>query len=438
MMEQEAQKWYSRNKKFVWVVLAVILLFAFASSIPSLSITGTSFNQGTQGLNFNFATIQTPSGSEVAINPQAIDYQASGGPVISGSIGPFTVDTSTTNNRVYTWQIQNGTATDKYQANLVECSMSFDLFESGTGPEAGPAYSSGFSNILVPSPTSYNGYNIWIKITPQQAIPFANNPNEFYIAPAYIGLTSSVNWGIEKVGSSGTGAPAITVAQINGAEETSPMAQGDVFPIYYAIGGASVPLSTTDSFQGQPLSPVLFQNQYYIELNIQKLAAVNSYSILYGSFGHLWAFPTGTFDLTCYVWLVGEWTTYFSPGQLPTQVQHATQFGSSITAFGGIANFLNDLLNPFGNLSWLVWVFVLIVVLLVAYWYLVKRKPKEGEGTGKLQNKYFGISLTNWVILGGLAIVDIFDIEIFPIDILTDIGTLGFLWYIWQRRSKEG
>ena len=337
----EIQKTLWKNKKFLALIVASILILAFASSL-NLSITGTSFNQGTQGLNFNFNSVQTPSGSIVK-QGTTLDYQASGGPVIGGTIGPFTVNTDTSNNKVYMWSIQNGTTTDNYQANLVECSMSFNIFESGNGAEAGPSKNFGLPTLL-DSPTNYNGYNIWLKITPQSAIPFANNPSVFYIAPAYIGLTSSVNWGISSTG--GSGAPSISVAQINGAEETSPMAQGDVFAIYYAVGGQPVSLSTTATFQGQPLSPVLFQNQYYIALNLQRLVAVNSYG-LGGLLGHNWAFPTGTFHLTVYVWVVGEWVTYFTPGQLPIQVQHATQFGSSTTVLGGIANAINGILsNP--------------------------------------------------------------------------------------------
>ena len=358
----EIQKTLWKNKKLLAVIAASILILAFASSL-NLSITGTSFNQGTQGLNFNFNSVQTPSGSIVK-QGTTLDYQAGGGPVIGGSIGPFTVNTDTSNNKVYMWSIQNGTTTDNYQANLVECSMSFDIFESGSGAEAGPSRNFGLSTLL-DSPTNYNGYTIWLKITPQSAIPFANNPSVFYIAPAYIGLTSSVNWGISSTG--GSGAPSISVAQINGAEETSPMAQGSVFTIYYAMGGQSVPLSTTATFQGQPLSPVLFQNQYYIALNLQRLVAVNSYG-WGGLLGHNWAFPTGTFDLTVYVWVVGEWTTSFTPGQLPIQVQHATQFGSSTTVLGGIANAINGILsNPFDDFLILLLIVGAGVIILIVF-----------------------------------------------------------------------
>lgn len=195
-MTQETSKWM-QNHKILVAIVAVLALVLISSSFTGLSITGLGFNQGTQGFNFNFATVQNPSGSETNVNTQAIDYEAGGGPTIGGSIGPFTVDSSITNNKVYTWELQNGTTEDQYQANLVECHMSFDIFESGTGSQAGPANNPstpiGKINSILDSPTNYNGYNIWIKITPQSAIPFANNPNEFFIAPAYIGLTSSVN-----------------------------------------------------------------------------------------------------------------------------------------------------------------------------------------------------------------------------------------------------
>jgi hypothetical protein len=192
-MTQEASNWV-QNHKILVVIVAVLALALISSSFTGLSITGSSFNQGTQGLNFNFATVQDPSGTEHSVNTQAIDYEAGGGPTIGGSIGSFTVDSNTVNNKVYTWELQNGTTEDQYQANLVQCEMSFDIFESGTGSQAGPI-NEGFLNTFVDSPTNYNNYNIWIKITPQSSIPFADNPNQFAIAPAYIGLSQSVNWG---------------------------------------------------------------------------------------------------------------------------------------------------------------------------------------------------------------------------------------------------
>jgi hypothetical protein len=431
-MTQEASNWV-QNHKILVVIVAVLALALISSSFTGLSITGSSFNQGTQGLNFNFATVQDPSGTEHSVNTQAIDYEAGGGPTIGGSIGSFTVDSNTVNNKVYTWELQNGTTEDQYQANLVQCEMSFDIFESGTGSQAGPI-NEGFLNTFVDSPTNYNNYNIWIKITPQSSIPFADNPNQFAIAPAYIGLSQSVNWGIQATG--GSGAPSITVAEINGAEETSPMAQGDIFPIYYAIGGQSVPLSQTITFEGQPLSQTLFQNQYYIELNIQKLVAVNSYG-WEGLTGHNWAFPTGTFNLIVYVWLIGEWTTSLQSSQIPVQVQHATQFGSSPTIFNDLATLAANLLNPFGNLSWIVWVMVLAVAAIFAYYFLVKKKNNSEEGKSFTKNKYFGLTLFNWGILAFLIILDAFDISIFPLDIATDVGTLGYLFYVWKKRDKS-
>ena len=478
----------AKNHRLIIAIAITLVLIIALPSIASISglntLSSIGFNQGTQGLgwqfnsiywngwwnsqtrgsipNLNYITGQAPISTQQQI---ANDFggslnfapdqsgTSSGGanggvgfPTLGGTFGAMNADVQNASgkNQIYTWNIQNGTiqqngqtmnVVNQFQMQRVQCTMSFNVFLSGTGSEAGPSVALGAGQAI----PNYAGAQIWMKITPQQFLYFSDNPNQFYIAPALIQLTSNAEPALASVGGGISGMSDTQRNQFLNQQSTNPEAQGDTFYIYYAPTNTPSQSQISDNqvlsmVNGQQLDPSIFRNSYYVCLNLHEFLPWNDWGFL-GVQYHHYAFPSMNYKLTMYVWVVGEWTTYFKPGETIVQKPHPVVSGGQ-----DYFSWLGDLLNPFGNMSWLVWVMVVAVALVILYYYLFKRKPNdEGSKQSKLKNKYFGLSLFDWTIVGlfgGLTFIPD------PTDILT--GGLPFadpiiaiVYYYWRSRKNK-
>ena len=434
-MTEQTKSWIKHHQLATAITIVFILLF-ITPAFSGLSILG--YTQGTQGFSLNFAAVQNPQGT-IFTQSSGLNYQLNSNyPTIGGSIQSFTVDMSNSSglNQVYTWSIQTGSGTingqpatqwTNFQMDRILCNTSFNIRLSGTGSQAGPTIQG------VGSAPDYQNYKIWISVMPNNFLYFQGNPNQVYIAPAYIGLNQNAI--IAPISSQN----GLSTSGFSSDVATYPQASGDVFPVYYNLGGyatnssANAPTSQTMyTYIGQQLDPAIFRSQYYIELTLSQFMAQNSYSVG-GILGHWWAYPSVQYNIQVYAYVIGTWTTYLTPAQVPKPNTEPVVQGGVATIFSQL---IESILNPFGNLSWIVWALILSIATIVMY-YVLKNKNNSEEGKSFTKNKYAGLTLFNWGILAILLIADAFDISIVPLDIATDVGTLGYIYWIWKKRKSE-
>ena len=381
-----------KNKIVLAVFLIVLIGMVLFISANGLSLVSVGYTQGSQGLSFAFASVQTPSGAMIT-QSSGLNYQLNSGyPTIGGAMQGFTADLANASglDKTYTWSIPNGTVTQNgqtlnaytnYEMERVLCNMSFNIRLSGTGSQAGPALQTGAGAIfgvggyILSSGVApdYQNYKIWISITPNNFLYFKNNPSQLFIAPAYIGLNNggAVIAPITSAnsGSYGSGAPAITTAMFSSVVATYPQAQGDVFPIYYNLGGtaASTTQNTLLSYQGQTLDSSIFRSVYYIELTLSQFQAVNTYG-WGGLTGHNWAFPSLQYNLCVYVYVIGSWTTYFKQGELPKSLPEPVVSGGATTVLGELASAISSVLsNPLYDLIILGIIIIIVAGILIFF-----------------------------------------------------------------------
>jgi hypothetical protein len=333
--------------KFV-VSLLIIGLMAGVGiyAAPMFSLTSAGYSQGTQGFSFSFDNVYfnnymwsaghygtSPYGYGSPISAQFGINQLSLKPVnmpaLTASTGSFVPDWSNSSgqNNQYTWILKSGTVTQngqtldvyhQYSMALVKCDFNMTISLSGTGSDAGgwPPSDSNTPN--------WAGANIWITLTPNNFAYFKGNPSQVFFAPALVQIKNT-HWGISGYDYYGGDRWSPTteerVACIN-MQSVNPSNPGSVLGIYYAPGGSQVNIDTSSGidYKGQTLDPSIFRDKYYVNINLAEFQAKNyfgtSFDPLAGFTFHHWIWPSVTFDVQMYVWVVGDWVTYFKPGQV--------------------------------------------------------------------------------------------------------------------------
>lgn len=394
-------KLMNRTSKIL-ISLAVILSLLGTAIIatPLLSSTSMGFSQGTQGFSFSFdrvywngaewsATSHGGSPYTGAPSSQKYGYTLSldpdsandGMPDLSVTQGRFIPDftNSSGENQRYLWQIANGSTVingqtvnryEQFQMQLVRCEWSFNVYLTGTGSEAGF-----IENLLWAKAPNWAGARIGITLTPNSFAYFSGNPNHVYFAPAYIGLGSpegkpGSEWTVASYGSVGdnwlpTQAENQTCTALQGV---TPSNRGEAFGIYYDPYGANVPLNKDSGYiyQGQVLDSSIFRDKYYTELTLNNFYAMNQWGDLWMT--HHWSYPSVKLNVLMYVWVVGEWETYFTPNQIPELQTHG--FGSGTESFpeptDPVIQFLITMV--------IVAIIAIVIIVIVKTWASMQKK----------------------------------------------------------------
>lgn len=326
----------------VSLFVVVILITSAFFVAPLLSVTSIGYSQGTQGFSFTFGNVYfnnawwssgkygvSPWGSNPPTVAQfglnSLNLQPSGMPSLSAATSAFVPDiyNATGQDHSFSWMLPTGTSTvngqkvnsySQYSMELVRCSFNLTLYLSGSGSEAG--------NYLGASP-NWAGAQIWITLTPNEFLYFNSNPNQLYLAPALIQVASA-SWGIKSYDYYGGGAwtpSSGDIASTVNLQSVNPSQPGEVIGVYYSLGGTPVNIGTSGyTYDGQALDPAIFRSQYYAEITLNNFQAQNWFanplSAIIGLYQHSWCYPAVQLNLVMYVWVVGVWQTYFTPGQV--------------------------------------------------------------------------------------------------------------------------
>jgi len=454
--------WLKKNKILVTIIIAILGLSFLASGSQLAQVTGpTGFNQGTQGLDFTWAGVlynnqlwsaghyppgsgttspTTFGGASLSFSP-GNQGNAANGPALCGQVGAWT-PTSTTPDQTIPWNITQVNADGSKTVTQVEMyrypfHVAVDVYLAGTYQEA-------VGGAVALDEPSWANSQVWLKIEPQNFVYFQNAPSEFAIAPALI-QCNGITWG---------SANAPTTPDTNGDNllkypansvisnfESIGVSNGAVQTIYYNLNGAPVQnMSESNilSIQGQPLDPSIFRNSYYMKIDLSTWEAKINWAPL--NFYIMSAeYPSVKLDFTGYVYVIGQWVTYFKPSEVVTLQPHPPQIvvntgnawiNQILDAFSGLAALLS---LGTSSLTWLI--IIVVLVLAVIYIFRRKNKGKSGAGSTSRSHRYYGLSAFDWFIVGALGILTFMDISLFPLDVLTGGSALGY--YIIRSRGKH-
>jgi hypothetical protein len=306
-----------------------------------------------------------------------------------------------------------------------KCEFSINLKLAGTEQEA---ITRQYGSIGRPTnPKPYSG-EIWLKIEPKEFVYFEGNPKAFYIAPVSINMAENLVFsGTDKNGDT------VSKPELNNLQNLNPDAQGDMMGIWY---GSTNQLSEGQllSYQGQNLDPSIFRTEYYTRIDLTNFQALNQWGFM--DISHDWWFPSVQLNLTVYVYVVGEWQTYQQPTDYPEHLPSPISWGSVNFIIDWISGLFDDI---FSN----IYTTILFIALLVfvAFWLITRSKRKSGKadsGSGE-KKKYFGLSLTDLIVYGGLGVLALLPVD--PTDVL-DFGTpalelvgVGVYYFLKKRRG---
>ncbi|MFZ7138676.1 MAG: hypothetical protein ACOWW1_09710 [archaeon] len=254
------------------------------------------------------------------------------------------------NDYPYTWSVGDKT----FKMDKVDCTWSVNIWLSGSEYES---YNQLNGYPLVTN--NYGGTELWIKLTPKTFSYFEGNPNQLYIAPAYIGLSQPA----EYASTNKDGQIVYNDADMN-KMDVNPSATGETLGIYYARGGNPVNVENEVlQYSGTQLDPEVFRNEYWIKVDLLNFEPLSwSDWLVY----HKWKYPSVqlTLQITCFV--VGEWTVYLEEGDVPALDPHTppSHTVDPITNFfDGIGEWWDNPLNQVG--FWLIVAVGVLVVLAI-------------------------------------------------------------------------
>ena len=272
-----------KAKKALLAIAAIIIALPIAeivlASIFGLSLLGiwqasTGYTSAFQGLDAEFAALYYQGGWWSAGEKPYGNWQPSactfGGNLLFDpdqaqdgwcDLGATQRAITLTQAKIepYEWEVQVDSYTKyKFRMEKVELSWQINIFLDGSEAETcdvGPL------NIVTWEP-NYAGTQIWIRLKPNNFRYFQDNPDEFYIAPAYVWLDSDAKvYAKNQDGQMIANEPRMSVQSI------SPNAKGEAFYIYYARGGTPVDLQQTIlSYRGRALDPSVFRSEYWMNL----------------------------------------------------------------------------------------------------------------------------------------------------------------------------
>jgi len=379
------------------LALIVLVVVGFkAGLIPQLAEIG--YLTGTQGLEAEFHSLyfnnswcsvtEKPSwakqasswsfGYSLAFDPDVSD---DGWPDLCASQQPMTLDRDV-EPKHYMWTVDQGTVTLpngtkakkvlQFEMWRFRLSWRVNLWLSGTEGETGDWT---YFNIITWTP-DYAGTKIWIRLVPKTFVYFKENPDELYIAPAYLGLNSITFAMYDKDKREIINDPdAITHVDL------IPKAVGETLGIYYQRGGSPINLEEKIfSYQGAALDPAIFRREYWTRIDLLTFKPKHWFDY---QVWHNWKFPSVHLEFTVYVLVVGKWTVYLATGEVPKLQPHVptSQEGNPIgDFFAGIAKWLS---NPVNQL-WVFFIIIVIVIIVVSvmspglWTALAMRQRKDG------------------------------------------------------------
>lgn len=262
---------------------------------------------------------------------------------------------------------------DIYQYKL---EWRLNIFLTGTEQEAvdptGPA--------LWHWEPNYAGAQIWIKLVPRtEDVVFKEAPSNFYIAPAAIRIKAFHVYGAVK--KDDTYELTENDPDILHCVDMVPRAEGAAVEILYARGGTPVDISKEILYcEGQPLNPAIFRTEYWIHFDLTQF---KPYNYWVWNIWHGWKWPSVQIEFEVYVWVIGEWTYYFTAGQWPSLKPHTPP--SLIPSspldwlFKAIANFFQAIVAFFrtvGGFFLLLLILPIIAIILIIVILALKTKRR--------------------------------------------------------------
>lgn len=275
--------------------------------------------------------------------------------------------------RPYVWTVGD----KQYEMHKVQLRWAVNVWLGGTEAEAGDW---GLANIVTWEP-NYAGTQIWIRLVPKTFRYFEENPEQLYIAPAYIGV-EAVEWAsIDQDNKVTLNDPDMSQMDIN------PGARGETFGIYYHRGGVPVNVEqelTRFYYSGSALDPAVFRGEYWINLDLVNFKPVNRFE---WQIWHKWKYPSVKLELTMYVFVVGVWKVQLREGDVPSLEPHkpAGEWTDWTKPFRDLAAGIGAwFANPFNALAfWLFLGVIVIIVLAVVAPGVLRGLGKAAEAGGK-------------------------------------------------------
>ncbi|MEM1661009.1 MAG: hypothetical protein QXR17_07735 [Candidatus Bathyarchaeia archaeon] len=366
----------SKAKKAVLAVLAVAILVAAVFACAQNWTASIGYVSGFQGFNAEFAAIKWQGSWWSTAETPYGDWQPSvkqfGGSLLfdPDQAADGWCDLGATQRAItlrqagiepYEWTVQVDSVTQyKFRMEKVELSWQVNIFLDGTEDEAWDT--SPYNPYYITWEPNYAGTQIWIKLKPSNFKYFVDNPDEFYIAPAYICLEHDAKvYAKDPEGKMIANEPRMNVVSI------SPNAAGEALPIYYARGGTPVNLEQQIlSYKGKALDPAIFRNEYWLCIDLVNFKPVNWFDWMW----HKWLYPSVQLNIKMYAFVVGKWTVRLNEQDIPQLNPHQTS-GDSTGALDGIINWFkgvgaavaNWFANPLNALQF--WMFLGVVVIIV-------------------------------------------------------------------------
>jgi hypothetical protein len=325
---------------------------------------------------------QMAFGYELAFDPDAGD---TGMPDLCASQQPFTLDTDYEPKR-WIWQVKvdsrtapNGTKYDVYeQFEMYRYKMTWaiNVWLSGSSWESDGHIKDDPFAIYMGCRGVYYNLELWIKLRSRNFLYFDKNPDQLFIAPAYLGVDE-----VHFIGTDDKGTKILDDGDIAKTIDMIPKARGETLGIYYNRGATEVVNLENKvlQYQGFRLDPAVFRTEYWtrIILNVFKAYTWVDWGIWYH-----YKYPSVNIKFYVYVLVVGKWTVYIKTGEVPALEGHQPITNATPPWWEGLAKWWNT------NWWWIITIGILIIVLLVTVlnpglWAALAARRGSGSSSGR-------------------------------------------------------
>lgn len=365
-------------------LITLVALFALIKGgvFPLMETPG--FLTGAQGLEAQFhslywernwySTTECPSGKKPSMRQFGFtmtfdpDDQYDGWADLCASQQPFTVDTEV-EPKHYAWTVDKGTVTlsngtkvkKVYQFEMWRYRMTWAVNIWMSGTEAETCDTTAF-NIITWYP-NYADTTLWIKIMPKNYPYFKDNPDQLFLAPAYIGLENIAFAAFDQDKREIKNDP-----DIQALVDLIPKAPGEALGIYYQRGGTPINLEQRLlAYQGAELDPAIFRNEYWTRITLLNFPVKTWFD---WQIWHKWKFPSVYLKFVVYAFVVGRWTVYLASEEVPQLTPHTPPTWTR----DPISDFLKAVGDWFGkNWVWLLLVGLAVIAIIVFVLTLPKR-----------------------------------------------------------------
>lgn len=318
-----------RDKK---LLVAIIIILVLASvSMPRLGSVGII--TGYQGLEPSFNSVYFKNHlytDTTSMNPNYVDSDGAWHivsasdfydhvnfdpdtnnrlyPNLKASMQPVTVDAEYA-PKTYSWQIYAGSTTEgskvydvyrQFQIQEFRCTWKMNLWLDGDYEEA-----------YGDEAHTYMDAQLWIKLTPKNFVYYADNPEQLFFAPVYIGLSENAIW---RSGEYDPNAGAIDY-EMAGLQDIFPEAKGEVMGIFHSRLGTETNVENSIlEFQGTELDPNVFRDEYWIRVGVERFGA-KAWRDIWGTKYH--KYPSAQLNFQINIFVVGEWKIKLETGDVP-------------------------------------------------------------------------------------------------------------------------